>query len=303
MDDLDTSAARALAQARDLAADTEHARAQVAAARAALREAGARLDGGWAGLLARAQALLDAAGAAERELAAVHPVLEEALGARQTTVDELLESAPEEARLTRREFEELAVRAEALGPELAAAVAAAEEAEAALQERLAQVRGEVEETAAEIERELQVDLTAELKAFETEVERSIGRLQSALDDCLSAVEQSGGEMFQQLVRTEDDLRAALDAAGSGAGGAAERAQEDCARGHEDALARLEQEGQDLTDALSALESWLGRGQDELESDQEACEQAFRDTGQSLRDARQALREVEEMLARFSFVRL
>jgi hypothetical protein len=303
MDDLEQSAGRALAQARDLAADTEQARAQVAASRAALREAGQRLDGGWAGLLARAQALEGAVAAAERELAAAHPVLEEALASRQATVDDLLQAAPEEARLTRQEFEDLAIRAEALGPELAAALAAAEDAEETLQQRLAQAHGEIAAAAAEVERELQVDLAADLQAFEAEVERLGAGLQAALDDCRSAVENASREMFDQLVRAEGDVRAVLEAAADGAARAAEGAQEDCGRGHEETLAGLEHESQALADTLSALEAWLGRGHDELESTHDACAQAFRDTGQALRDTRQAVREVEEMLARFSFVRL
>ena len=303
MEDLEAAAARALDEARAISAEADQARVQVAAARAAVRELAQRLEAGWSSLFARGQALLDAADAGERELAAQQAPVEDALEQMHGAVVALVSAALDEGRLTRREYEELAARAEAIAPELAAAVASAEDAEAALQERLAELRTGLEQAAAEVEQELQVDLGGQLKAFEIEAERAAAQVVAALDECLMAVEDCGRELFDQLVRTEDDLRAALDAAAAGADAAAEQSQHACAEGHEDVLARLEHQAEALAAALSSLQAFVGRGHDELESAQERCQDAFRDTGQSLREARQAVRDLEEMLSRFSFVRL
>jgi hypothetical protein len=302
-DDLETAAARVLGEARGLQSATDEVRAQIAGARAALAEASRRLDGGWASLLAGAQALLDGAEAGERELSAALPALDAALEERAATVDGLVAGAREETGATRHELEDLAERAEALAPELVGALAAADEAEAALRERIALLRGDLEQAVADVERELQVELAAELKAFESEVERSAAQVQVTLDECLSAVDEAARELFERLVQAEDQLRQVLEAAAAGAETAAEAAQQACGEGYEGVLARLERDGGTLTDALAELRGFLEVGHQQLATAQERCQDGYRDTTQSAREARQALRDLEEALSRYGFVRL
>jgi hypothetical protein len=135
------------------------------------------------------------------------------------------------------------------------------------------------------------------------VERSAAQVQATLEECVSAVDDAARELFDRLVQAEDQLRQAFEAAAAGAESAAEAAQQACGQGYEDVLARIEQEGETVADALAGVRDFVESGHQRLEAAQERCQDGYRDTTLSAREARQAVRDLEETLSRHGFVRL
>lgn len=301
MSDLDQAAEQALSAMNALYATTEAARARFVDLRDYLATAGERLESEWAVLRERANHFQQQAGSEAQLLAAGQSGVQHALSALHGATGQVLEEVPPEVQATHGGFEEMAARVDTLETETTRAVEQSDEAEAALQARLEEVETDLGAALAEADELLHGALAAELREFEQAIASEAAHVSAYFStECVPALHAKAQELYDVLVRADEDVRASLEEAATTCEESSELALRQCATSYDDELSQIGRLGDTMEDLLKDLRDFIDDGRERLEDRQERWDDRAKDARESLRDALDKLKELQDHLARHGF---
>ncbi|HEY7409105.1 MAG TPA: hypothetical protein VII13_00070 [Vicinamibacteria bacterium] len=303
-EDLDSAAVEALTVARGALAAADEALAAFGALRERVTRTDALLEAAWLRVRERATAFLVLAEDNAREIGAARGEAVAALGDLGAGLVALRDGGAREIDETRAEMEVLGTRVDAVPDEVNALVTAAEEADRRVQARLQALQQNVGTALARTEDTLRADLVQEMKRVEDEVERVTLALQDYVEsECMPAVAARSQELYQQLVQVDEELRAALEAAAQDTENTTEDVLRVCNESYNDTLGEMVDLAAEIERLLDGLRGGVEDGMDTFEDHGDRWDGAAKAAERSLKEARDTLKEVEELLSRYSFVRM
>jgi hypothetical protein len=302
--DLEAAAADALITLKATLAATDELTARFLEVRERVARMDETLDAGWARLRERAQALLVQTEEESRELMTARGEALAALDDLGGGLADLRESAPRELDESRREVETFSVRMDALPLRVQELAEEAQEADRRLEAKLDAFEQEVEEALARSESLLTSELAAEIRRVDSEIERVTTQMQDYVEDSvLPVLADRAQDLTDQLGHTEDELNAAMEAAGEEVEATTDNVLRACNEAYDETLADLIELARELEKRFEGLRGSREDKHDEMQDSRGRWQEAFRASERALKEANDTLKELEDLLSRYSFVRL
>jgi chromosome segregation ATPase len=303
VDDLSAAATRALDTVADLRAGIEDAESRLAQAQEHLARGSQELETEWSRVSGQLGELVSLITGWSQDLAAEAAAAADSRAELASAGERLEAEARAEREARERDLGSLTERLHAVEVQVEHAVEEAEQAEAALRDKLATVDDELEQSLATVRTILEQDLTGEVASFEEELEQRTREVQQTLlDEFASGIDARIEELLQRLHAAQERLEEALETAGNSVAEAAENAVDKWKDCQEELAATLSGVTDGVEALLGQLKQFAEDGNEHVAGRRQSLAQAAEETEASVEAALALIRSTEQALRRYDFVR-